>query len=56
MEEEEEGGGGGGEEDNDEEDVVVMWLGMKVMSKMSDGELCSLISIPSCKRRGAPFA
>ena len=31
----------GGEEDNDEEDGVVMWLSVKVMSKMSDGELCS---------------
>ncbi len=38
---EEEGGGGGKEEDNDEEDVVVMWLSVKVMSKISDGELCS---------------
>ena len=38
---EEEGGDGGREEDNEEEDVVVMWLSVKVMSKMSDGELCT---------------
>jgi len=38
---EEEGGGADGKEDNDEEDVVRMWLSVRAMAKMSDGELCT---------------